>query len=183
MTLNQVVHFYYIVILFCFTKLKSIFSYAFTLLLKLHCLFIKLIIFSFFLRLPFFSFSLAFEFFYCQYELTAYFKRVAVLRQTLFLTGPADPSLGGDFKNYYKQTCPVIKKQSSSPFIIPFWPRPLTLGHFLSSLGYVLPTLARPRQSSYIAWFTMTKWLCYNVRAKVNQFHCETKFIVIYSYF
>uniref|UniRef100_A0A8W8N3G6 Uncharacterized protein n=1 Tax=Magallana gigas TaxID=29159 RepID=A0A8W8N3G6_MAGGI len=35
-------------------------------------------------------------------------------------SGPADPSLGGDFKNYYKQTCPVIKKQSSSPFIIPF---------------------------------------------------------------
>lgn len=29
-------------------------------------------------------------------------------------------SLGSDFKTYYKQTSPAIKKQNSSPFIIPF---------------------------------------------------------------
>lgn len=110
----------FITLLFCcgLLSLRAFFHKLSHFCLSFFVYNIKLIIF----------FSLAFVFFYWQNELTVYIKWAAVLSRTfMFLTGPADPSLGGDFKNYYKQTCPVIKKQSSSPFIIPFWPRPLTL--------------------------------------------------------
>lgn len=110
MTLNQVVHFYYIVILFCFTKLKSIFSYAFTLLLKLHCLYIKLIIFSFFFATSFFQLQLGIWIFLLSIWINSIFWKSRCFKTDIVFDRPSWPKLRRWFQELLQTNLPSHQK-------------------------------------------------------------------------